>query len=365
MTELRRTPLYDRHKALGAKLVPFSGWEMPVEYGGILQEHEAVRTKMGLFDVSHMGEIEIHGKRALEFCQKMMTNDAFRLKPGKVQYTSVLNEEGGMLDDCTLYRLAEEHFLLVVNASNREKIFQWLQAHPIDGARVEDRSDEYGLLALQGKSAQKLLSRVVKRDLETVLFYEFTWCELVGGAALISRTGYTGEDGFEIYVPTSKAVETWDLLLQEGSREGLVPVGLGARDTLRLEMGYLLYGNDMNESYTPLEAGIGWAVKLDKGYFMGRERLLEQKKDGVKRKLRGFKMTGRGIPRSHYPIELNGKKIGEVTSGTFSPTLKSGIAMGYVEAGIVDAISVDILIREKRHPVTVVKPPFVQGSIKR
>jgi aminomethyltransferase len=365
LSDLKRTPLYEHHKALGGKLVPFAGWEMPVEYGGILREHTAVRTSMGMFDVSHMGEIEIHGKRALEFCQRVSTNDVSRLKAGNVQYSAICNEEGGVLDDCTLYRLAEHHFLFVVNASNREKIFQWFSEHPMEGARVEDRSDDYALIAVQGKKAESLLSRVAKRDLSTILFYEFTWTELVGAAALISRTGYTGEDGFEIYVPAQKAVDLWELLLTEGKADGLVPVGLGARDTLRLEMGYLLYGNDMDEKTTPLAAGIGWAVKLDKGNFFGRERLVRQKQEGLKRKLRGLKMTGRGIPRSHYGIHFHGKKIGEVTSGTFSPSLKLGIALGYLEAGVVDAISVNVMIRDRETPAVVVKPPFVPGSIKR
>lgn len=365
MSKLLRTPLYERHKALGAKLVPFAGYEMPVEYQGILGEHAAVRNAMGLFDVSHMGEIEVRGKRAVEFCQKVSTNDASALKAGKVQYTAVLNENGGMLDDCCLYRLAEDHFLFVVNASNREKLANWFAGHQMDGAKVEDRSDDYALLALQGKKAEELLSKVIRRDLGTVLYYEFIWAELLGAAALISRTGYTGEDGFEIYIPTGKAVEVWDLLMETGGPQGLTPIGLGARDTLRLEMGYLLYGNDMTEDVTPLEAGIGWAVKLDKGSFIGRERLLEQKAQGVLRRIRGLKVDGRGIPRPHYEIHHGGKKVGDVTSGTFSPSLKNGIALAMLDPTLELGESVDVIVRDKPVKSVLVKPPFVPGSVKR
>ncbi len=365
MSEIKKTPLHVRHVALGAKMAPFAGYDMPIEYAGILKEHEAVRTAMGLFDVSHMGEIEIKGVRALEFCQRVSMNDVSKLKPGKVQYSAILNEEGGILDDCTLYMLADQHFLFVVNAASREKIVKWFSKHPMQGAEVMDRSDDYGLLALQGKKAEALLSRLVKRDLSTVLFYEFAWVEFVGAAALVSRTGYTGEDGFEIYLPAQKTVEAWDLLLKEGAKDGLAPIGLGARDTLRLEMGYLLYGSDMNEKITPLEGNIGWALKLDKGFFLGRGSLAKQKEIGVKRKIRGLRVTGRGIPRAHYEVRVAGKKIGEVTSGTFSPSLKIGIALAMLDADVKTAADVNVVIRDKEVPAVVVKPPFVEGSIKR
>jgi aminomethyltransferase len=323
-----------------------------------------VRTNMGLFDVCHMGEIEVRGKRALDFCQKMATNDASTLKPGHVQYSAILNEEGGVLDDCTLYRLAEEHFLFVVNASGREKIYSWFAAHPMEGAKVEDRSDDYGLLAIQGRNAETLLSRLVKRDLSTVRYYEFTWTELMGSAALISRTGYTGEDGFELYIPWAKTPDIWDLLMNEGRGSGLTPIGLGARDTLRLEMGYMLYGNDMNEQTTPLEAGLGWIVKLDKGNFIGRQKLAEQKAKGLKRRIRGLRMKERGIPRPHYEVWKNGGKIGDVTSGTFSPTLKQGIAMAMLDASVTEG-DVIVKIRDKEVVATISKPPFVGGSVKK
>jgi aminomethyltransferase len=339
---------------------------MPVEYSGILKEHEAVRTSMGLFDVSHMGEIEVKGKRALDFCQRIATNDASQMKPGKVQYSAILNERGGVIDDCTLYRLAEEHFMFVVNASRKDAVFSWFEQHRMDGAKVDDRSDAYGLLALQGRSAEALMSNLAKRDLSTLKYYEFLWAELMDSAVLISRTGYTGEDGFELYAPSDKTGTIWDMILEAGSKGGLLPIGLGARDTLRLEMGYMLYGHEINEGTTPLEAGIGWAVKMDKGNFIGRERLLEQKAQGVRRRIRGVKMTDRGIPRSHYEVYAGAdKKIGEVTSGTFSPTLKQGIALAMVDAGIAEGDTVSVKVREKLALAEVVRPPFVKGSVKK
>jgi len=365
VTDLKRTPLYETHRVLGAKFAPFAGWEMPIEYTGILKEHEAVRTTMGLFDVSHMGEIEIHGKRALEFCQKVSTNDVSTLKPGKVEYTAILNERGGILDDCTLYCLNEEHFLFVVNAGSKERVLIWFKEHPLDGTKVEDRSDDYGLLALQGKKAESLLSRLVKRDLSTIAYYEFIWAELLNCAVLISRTGYTGEDGFELYFPSGRVEQAWELLMKEGREDGLTAVGLGARDTLRLEMGYLLYGNDMNVDTTPMEVGLAWIVKLDKGHFFGRDRLLEQKKEGVTRKIRGIKMVERGIPRTHYEIRKEGRKIGEVTSGTFSPTLKVGVALAMLDANVADHMEVTVSIRDKEVQALVTKPPFLAGSIKK
>jgi aminomethyltransferase len=346
-------------------MVPFAGWEMPVEYAGILEEHQAVRTKIGIFDVSHMGEIEIQGRRALEFCQRIATNDASVLKPGKVQYSTFLNDRGGMIDDCTLYRLNEESFLFVVNASRKEQVLAWFRNHALDHATITDKSDQFALLALQGKGAARLLSRLVKRDLDTVGYYEFVWAELVGTAALISRTGYTGEDGFEIYLAWDKAVAAWDLLMQEGREDGLAPIGLGARDTLRLEMGYLLYGNDMSEEVTPLEAGVGWIVKLEKGNFIGRDALVRQKEAGVSRRIRGLKMKGRAIPRRHYEIRSGGSKVGEVTSGTFSPTLRQGIALGFVDTALAADAEISVVVRNREEPAVITKPPFVTGSVRK
>jgi aminomethyltransferase len=365
MNALKRTPIFNQHKALRAKLVPFAGWEMPVEYKGILAEHEAVRTNMGLFDVSHMGEIEIRGRRALDYCQRIATNDASSLKPGKIQYSCFLNDKGGIIDDCTLYRISEENFIFVVNASRRDRVMEWFTSHPMDNVEVVDRSDEYALLALQGRNAEKFLSRIIKRDLDTVGYYEFILTEFSGTAAIISRTGYTGEDGFEIYLPTNKGAESWEMLLREGAADGLQPIGLGARDTLRLEMGYLLYGNDMNEEITPLEAGLSWIVKMEKGNFIGRDALVDQKKRGVEKRLRGFKMKGRAIPRAHYELNSNGKKTGEVTSGTFSPSLKSGIGMGYVASALEIGNEISVVMRGREEAATLVKPPFVTGSVKK
>ncbi len=362
---MKKTPLFEKHVALKATMVPFAGYEMPVQYTSIVKEHEAVRNSMGLFDVSHMGEFEVKGPKALEFCQRVSTNNAAALKPGKVQYSAILNERGGVIDDCLLYAMGDEYYLFVVNASRREQVAKWFESHALEGAEVVDRSEEYALLALQGKKAEALLSALVKRDLATVKYYEFTWAELLGSAVLISRTGYSGEDGFELYLKPEIAADVWDLLFKEGEESGLVPIGLGARDTLRLEMGYLLNGSDMNEDITPLEAGIGWAVKLDKGNFVGREVLLKQKEEGLKRRLRAIKVTGRGIPRPGFDVKKDGKCVGALTSGTFSPTLKCGIALGMLDVDVALKDEVQIHIRNKEVPGKVVKPPFVPGSIKR
>ena len=362
---MKKTPLYPEHVRRGAKFLPFAGWDMPIEYAGILKEHEAVRNAMGIFDVSHMGEIEIKGKAALDFCQKISTNDASALKPGKVQYSTILNDRGGIIDDCTLYCLSPEHYLYVVNASRIDAVREWFAAHAIDGATIEDKSDEYGLIALQGKDAQKLLEKIVRRDLDTIRYYEFSWAEVQGFAALISRTGYTGEDGFEIYLPTAKVSEVWNALLEAGAPMGLVPVGLGARDTLRLEMGYLLYGSDMDENTTPLECNLGWVVKMNKGSFIGKSALLEQKEKGISRRLFALEMEGRGIPRAHYAVHAGWKKIGEVTSGTFSPTKKVGIALAYLDPSRKIGDTVDVMIRDKPVAARIVKTPFVQGSAKK
>lgn len=365
MTKLKRTTVYEQHKALGGKIVPFAGWEMPIEYAGILKEHQAVRDAMGLFDVSHMGEIEVRGSRALEYCQRVSTNDVSSLKPGKVQYSAILNEKGGIIDDCTLYRLAEEHFLFVVNAARKENVWEWFSKNPMEGASVEDRSDDYGLLALQGKKAEALLSRLVRRDLSTVGYYEFIWAELLDAAVLISRTGYTGEDGFEVYVPWEKTSDVWDLLIQGGESDGLKPIGLGARDTLRLEMGYSLYGQELNEEATPLESGLAWIVKLDKGNFFGREALVKQKEEGLRRRIRGLKMIDRGIPRPHYQVRIEGKEVGEITSGTFSPSLKMGIALARLDVGIKEGSEVAVVVRDREIKAVVSRPPFVAGSVKK
>ncbi len=365
MSSVQKTPLHAHHVKLGGKMVPFAGWEMPIEYSGILKEHTAVRNAVGLFDVTHMGEIEVKGGRALDFCQRVATNDASTLKPGKVQYSAILNESGGILDDCTLYRLALDHFVFVVNACNRSAVSAHFQSQSLEGAEVLDRSDEWGLLALQGKGAESLLSRVVKRDLATVGYYEFIWVEVLESAVMISRTGYTGEDGFEIYVPMGKLVSIWEKLIEEGGPCGLVPIGLGARDTLRLEMGYLLHGQDMTTETTPWEVNLGWIVKMNKGSFSGRDALAKQKEAGVPRSLRALRMKERGIPRPGYPVGEGDQEMGQVTSGTHSPTLKSGVALALVDGKPPIGTELWIDVRGKKLMAEVVKPPFVSGSVKK
>ncbi|MCB0309364.1 MAG: glycine cleavage system aminomethyltransferase GcvT [Bdellovibrionales bacterium] len=366
MIELKRTPLYDDHQRRGAKFLPFAGWEMPIEYQGIITEHKAVRENMGVFDVSHMGEIEIKGKTARNFCQMVSTNDVSMLKPGKVQYTVLLNEEGGIIDDCTLYCLSPEHYLFVVNAARKDDVYHWLSQQKMDSTlAVEDKSDDYGLIALQGPKSESFLARFVKRDLRAFKYYDFIWAEILGVALMISRTGYTGEDGFEIYVPMDKVDAVWRQMIEEGASENLQPIGLGARDTLRLEMGYLLYGSDMNQKTSPLECGLSWITKMNKGHFLGRQAILDQKEKGVTRRLRGFKMTERGIPRSHFQIFEGDNLVGEVTSGTYSPSLKVGLGLAMIDKSLNYGSNIAIKIRDKMVSAIITKPPFVQGSVKK
>ncbi len=366
MARFKRTVLYQEHKKLKAKLVPFAGWEMPIEYEGILREHQTVRHGMGLFDVSHMGEIEIKGQNALNFCQKMTTNNVATLKPGKVQYSLLLNEQGGIIDDLTLYCLNENHYMMVVNASKRDEVLSWLKLHGQEWQNLEitDRSDHFALLALQGKVSESFLGKILKRDLSTVLFYEFTWAQLLDTAILISRTGYTGEDGFELYMPSNLASKVWNLLLEEGKSAGIKPIGLGARDLLRLEMGYLLSGQDFNEQSNPLALGLGFVVKFDKGTFIGKGAI--QNTQGLKKKLRALVMMDRGIPRSHHEVFFNQDKVGEVTSGSFSPSLKKGIALAMLDVDLKIGQEVGVLLRPGQQALAkICKTPFVAGSIKK
>ncbi len=366
---LKRTPLYDRHAALDAKLVPFAGFEMPVQYPtGITAEHKAVRETAGLFDVSHMGEFDVRGPDALELVQLLTVNDASKIEVGQAQYSALCRPDGGVIDDLLVYRF-EDHWMLVVNASNLEKDLAWIRDHVQDRAvAVDDRSDDTALLALQGPAAREILRPLADVDVDDVRYYRFLEGKVAGHPAVISGTGYTGEDGFELYVPAPVAGEIWDALLEEGAEDGLVPAGLGARDSLRLEMGYALYGNDLDEEHTALESGLGWIVKLDKGDFVGREALAAQKEAGVERKLVGLRLTERGFPRPGYAIlDAAGEAVGEVTSGTVSPSLGEGIAMGYVPAELAaPGTEVALEIRGKPVAAVVQRPPFyTDGSIKR
>lgn len=369
MTEpLRRTPLYGEHVALGAKIVPFAGFEMPVHYpDGITAEHHRVRRAAGLFDVSHMGEIEIRGAGALDLVQFITVNDAARLEPGRAQYSAMCLEHGGVIDDLVVYRFADR-FMLVVNAANRQTDAAWVRRH---AARfdvvVEDRSDDIALLAPQGPRAQEILQPLADVNLEAVPYYHFAEATIDGRGAVISRTGYTGEDGFELYVDAADAPALWRRLLEAGAAHGLGPVGLGARDSLRLEVGYALYGNDLDEQHSPLESGLAWIVKPDKGEFLGREALLRQKQKGVRTRLTGLRLRQRGFPRHGYAIEHDGQAVGTVTSGTLSPTLGEGIALGYVPAQMAAPGSeLAVVIRDRRVPARTERPPFYrEGSVRK
>lgn len=361
---LHRTPLYAEHVALNAKIVPFAGYEMPVQYpAGITAEHQAVRNAAGLFDVSHMGEFIVRGDRALEFVQHVTTNDASKIELGQAQYSTLCNENGFLLDDLLVYRFPD-HYMLVVNGSNREKDWAWVSRFAGDfGVELEDRTDDIALLALQGPRAQAILARLTDHDLDSIRYYRFAEGTVDGIPMIISRTGYTGEDGFELYVGADDAAALWRRLLEVGKEDGLLPTGLGCRDSLRLEMGYALYGNDLDEARTPLEAGLAWVTKLDKGDFVGRDALRRQKEEGVKVRLAGFKLRERGFPRHGYPVEFNGDRTGEVTSGTMSPTLGYGVGLAYVPvAAAKPGTEIGIVIRDRAVPAEVVRPPFHTGG---
>ena len=361
----KKTALYDVHERLGAKIVPFAGFFMPVYYSSIIEEHRRVRSTVGLFDVSHMGEFEVRGDDALDFIQRMTTNHVGALDVNQVQYSTMCYPDGGIVDDLLVYRL-EDHFLLVVNAANLDKDFEWLQRNLQGEVQFKNMSDEITLLALQGPRAEEVLSPLVNVDLSQLVYYYCQPCEAKGHPALISRTGYTGEDGFEIYLDSHSSVAVWNAVMEAGRLYDIQPVGLGARDTLRLEMKYALYGNDIDQTTHPLEAGLGWVVKFDKGDFIGRESLLKAKKDGLRRKLVGFETYGNVFPRKGFRIHKDGNEIGSVTSGTFSPSLKKGIGLGYVAIEYAKiGTEINLEIRGKRVDGLVVKAPFYKhGSHK-
>ncbi|MEO7086443.1 MAG: glycine cleavage system aminomethyltransferase GcvT [Gemmatimonadaceae bacterium] len=358
---LRRTPFYDKHAALGAKLVPFAGYEMPVTYPiGLIAEHKAVREWCGLFDVSHMGEFIITGDKAIEFTTYVTTNDVDALAIGQVHYSTILNERGTIEDDCLVYRFADK-IMMVVNASNVVKDYAHIVKHAGKfGVKVENISDNMGLLALQGPKAAEILQTRTNADLSAIKYYHFTEGEVAGMPMIISRTGYTGEDGFELYHDIKYSSKLWDVLMDAGD---VTPAGLGARDTLRLEMGMALYGNDIDDTVTPLEANLGWLVKLKKGEFVGSPVLSEQKTNGVSKKLVGFTLADRNIARHGYAVYANGVQSGEVCSGTMSPTLGIAIGTCYLPADLAkEGSTFEVEIRGKRVPATVVKPPFYKEA---
>jgi aminomethyltransferase len=362
---LKRTPLYEAHRRLRARLVEFGGWHMPVQYTGVIEEHLAVRGAAGLFDVSHMGEIEVKGAGALAFLQELTINDVARLGNGQVQYSAICFPHGGVVDDLTVYRFDHDHYLLCVNAANTETDFAWMEQVLEDGGfadvKVRNSSDEFAQLALQGPASPTILSRLTETRLERIPYYHFYEGLVAGVPTIISRTGYTGEDGFELYLSPECAEEVWEALLKFGGQDGLVPAGLGARDTLRLEMKFALYGHELSPEISPLEAGLGWITCLDKPSFIGREALLRQKEQGLARRLVAFSLQEAGVPRAGYPVFADGQEVGRVTSGTMSPTLRIGIGLALVQSQYTAiGTALTIGIRNRQVAAQVVKGPFVK-----
>ncbi len=362
---LKKTPLNARHRSLGARMVEFGGWDMPVEYSGVADEHMAVRTRAGLFDVSHMGEIELAGRDALAAVQRLTSNDASRLAHHQAQYSALTTPSGTFVDDVLTYRLGEEHFMLVVNASNIIKDFTWItsQIAGLGDVVAVNTSSRYALLAIQGPAARDVLQTLTGVNLGDLKYYWFTTGEIAAVAGTISRTGYTGEDGFEVFVPPAAAERVWDAILAAGKSAGLVPAGLAARDTLRLEAAMRLYGNDMDDTTTVLEADLGWIVGWKKADFTGAEVLRRQKADGVERKLVGFEVLERGIARQGHPVFVDGRQAGVVTSGTQTPFLKKAIGMAYVPADRTAAgTEFEIDVRGRRLRAQVVPTPFYKRA---
>ncbi|PIR21105.1 MAG: glycine cleavage system protein T [Deltaproteobacteria bacterium CG11_big_fil_rev_8_21_14_0_20_47_16] len=359
----QKTPLYDAHVKLGARMVPFAGWDMPVQYAGVMAEHDAVRTNAGIFDVSHMGEFEFSGPDALACLQWLTPNDVAKLAVGHGQYSLLCNEKGGVVDDIIIYRLEDTRYLMVVNAANIEKDWKWVQTHQKGNAKVTNRSAEFALLAVQGPKAMGIVQKIASTDLSNLSRFACTWSKLNGaGECLIARTGYTGEDGCEIFVAPDKATGLWNALLDAGKPDGLVPAGLGARDTLRVEMKYPLYGHELTDSTNPIAAGLSWVVKLGKpDDFIGRAPIQKVKDAGREIALVGFEMIDKGIPRDAYAIVSNKKIIGAVTSGTMSPTLKRAIGIGYVPVAFAEVGSkFSIDIRGSERVAHVVSTPFIK-----
>ncbi|MEQ9618207.1 MAG: glycine cleavage system aminomethyltransferase GcvT [Deltaproteobacteria bacterium] len=361
---MKRTALYEIHKKLGARIVEFAGWEMPVQYEGVREEHFAVRAAAGLFDVSHMGEIEVSGKDASVFCQWISTNDVLSVDIFQAQYTILCNHGGGVVDDVILYKLSDEKFLFCVNASNTAKDLEWIVNAKGDyNVEVADRSGEFSQIALQGPHSERILSETLGEDFSKLKKFRFIEIEWKGAGLLVARTGYTGEDGFEIFLPWERGAELWNSIMDTGKPYGIKPCGLGARDTLRIEMGYSLYGHEIDEDISPLEAGLGRYVKMDNGDFLGKVALAKALQDGLKNQIVGFEMIGRGVPRQGYGIFKNGDSLGNVTSGTFSPSLEKPIGLGYLksEVGINDNIQVEI--RNKMREAETVNIPFYRKNI--
>jgi len=358
---LRHTPLYDRHVALGAKMVPFAGWEMPIQYAGIVAEHRAVRGSAGLFDLSHMGEFLFEGTGALSALDRLVSSDIAGLEVGHARYGLLTNEKGTIVDDVIVYRYSADRLAMVVNAANIEKDAAHVRRHLASGVRFDDLSDQTALIAPQGPRAATILSRIAAMNVDDLMPFGVTATKVAGVAATVARTGYTGEDGFEVFVPNADATKVWDALLEAGREDGIQPIGLGARDTLRLESRYSLYGNEIDETTDPIEAGLGWTCKLDKE-FLGRDKIAAAKERGPKRRIAGLVVTG-GVARHGHPVTSGGDTVGIVTSGTYGPTVEKNIALAYVPAASAKVgTALAVRIREKDVPATVVKTPFYKRS---
>ncbi len=358
MSNAKETPFYEIHLKNKAKIVEFAGYLMPIQFRGIIEEHRRVRSTVGLFDITHMGEFEVWGSDAESFIQRMTTNDVSKLAVHQVQYSCMCYDHGGIVDDLLVYRLPD-HFLLVVNGACLDKDFQWLSSHVSGDVKLKNVSDQTALLALQGPRAEEVMRRMTDVDLSQLRYYWSAWGKVNGQEMLFSRTGYTGEDGFELYFGPDLAESMWNALMKAGEEFDIEPIGLGARDSLRLEMKMMLYGNDIDQTTNPIEAGLGWIVKLDKGDFVGRKPVEKMKEEKPRRRLVAFELMDMGFPRPHYEIHKDGRKVGAVTSGTFSPSLNEGIGLGYVpsEHSKIDT-ELDVVIRGKPCRAIVVKPPF-------
>lgn len=367
-TPLKRTPLYDAHVKAGARMVPFGGWEMPVQYAGIIEEHRTVRRAVGLFDVSHMGEFEIEGPDALAVLQYLTTNDVAALREGQIQYAVLCYPNGTIVDDLTVYRLGPDRFMLTVNAGNIDKDWAHVNQSTAHGknARWRNVSAETGLIAAQGPKAEALVGRLADRDVTTIGYYRFARGTVAGVPTLISRTGYTGEDGFELYVAAADTARLWTALLEAGRGDGAAPIGLGARDTLRLEMKYALYGNDIDETTNALEAGLGWVVKPAKGDFIGRDALEKIRAAGVRRKLVGLEMVDKAVARHGYPVQKDGRRVGVVTSGSYGPSVDKYIAMAYIETALAAVgTALDVEIRGQAKAARIARTPFYPSKVKK
>jgi aminomethyltransferase len=363
---LKRTPLHAAHVRLGARMIPFGGWDMPVQYVGIVEEHRTVRRAVGCFDVSHMGEFEFRGADALAALQRLTTNDVAALEIGQVQYSVLCAEDGGIVDDVTLYRLAPDRFMMTVNAGNIEKDWTWVTGRLQGRVDARNVSDETGLIAVQGPHAERLVGRLADIDVTALGYYRFAQGRVAGVAGVVSRTGYTGEDGFELYLPADGTERVWERLLGEGKADGAAAIGLGARDTLRLEMKYALYGNDIDATTNPIEAGLGWVVKPAKGDFVGRDAIERVRAAGPRRRLVGFEMVERAVPRHGYPILHDAGAVGVVTSGSYGPSVDRYIGIGYVPPALAPAGStIAVEVRGRGHAARVVKTPFHPPRVKR